>query len=133
MVDRAERLVADLGLIPHPEGGYYAELFRSDATVHPTDGRGPRAALTTIYFLLPAGAVSRWHRVQEERLDHQPNNSLVLVGNDDVPADEAGHAGAHCETLDPGDIREWQAGGGTSTTVYALYALSRGVGGSLRH
>jgi predicted cupin superfamily sugar epimerase len=70
MSDRAEELVVALGLIPHPEGGYYGELFRSDVAVHPTDGRGPRPALTTIYFLLPAGAVSRWHRVQSDEVWH---------------------------------------------------------------
>jgi len=70
MIDRAAGLVAALGLIPHPEGGYYGELYRSGATVHPTDGRGPRAALTTIYFLLPGAAVSRWHRVQSDEVWH---------------------------------------------------------------
>jgi len=70
MIDRAEHLIAALGLIPHPEGGYYGELFRSDAAVHPTDGRGLRAALTTIYFLLPGAAVSRWHRVQSDEVWH---------------------------------------------------------------
>ncbi len=70
MIDRAEALVAALGLIPHPEGGYYGEVHRSDATVHPTDGRGPRAALTTIYFLLPGGAASRWHRVESDEVWH---------------------------------------------------------------
>ena len=70
MIDRAEHLVATLGLTPHPEGGYYGELYRSDATVHPADGRGARAALTTIYFLLPGGAVSRWHRVQSDEVWH---------------------------------------------------------------
>ena len=70
MSDRAEELVVALRLIPHPEGGYYGEQFRSAATVHPTDGRGPRAALTTIYFLLPAGALSRWHRVQSDEVWH---------------------------------------------------------------
>ena len=34
------------------------------------DGRGPRAALTTIYFLLPAGVVSRWHRVTSDEVWH---------------------------------------------------------------
>jgi predicted cupin superfamily sugar epimerase len=63
-------LIATLGLIPHPEGGYYGELYRSKATVHPADGRGPRAALTTIYFLLPADAASRWHRVQSDEVWH---------------------------------------------------------------
>jgi predicted cupin superfamily sugar epimerase len=70
MTDRAEDLVASLGLIPHLEGGYYGELYRSEATVQPTDGRGPRAALTTIYFLLPDAAVSRWHRVQSDEVWH---------------------------------------------------------------
>ena len=70
MIDRAAMLVATLGLIPHPEGGYYGELYRSRAAVNPTDGRGPRSALTTIYFLLPAGAVSRWHRVQSDEVWH---------------------------------------------------------------
>jgi uncharacterized protein len=70
MIDRAAALIATLGLSPHPEGGYYGELYRSSATVHPDDGRGPRSALTTIYFLLPRGSVSRWHRVQSDEVWH---------------------------------------------------------------
>jgi predicted cupin superfamily sugar epimerase len=70
MIDRAHTLIAQLGLKPHPEGGYYGELYRSDASVTPADGRGPRSALTTIYFLVPAGAVSRWHRVQSDEVWH---------------------------------------------------------------
>lgn len=70
MLDRAASLVATLGLIPHPEGGYYGEVYRSDAAVIPADGRGARSALTTIYFLLPAGAMSRWHRVQSDEVWH---------------------------------------------------------------
>lgn len=70
MMDRAEELVAILGLIPHPEGGYYCELYRSGTTVDPADGRGPRAALTSIYFLLPVAALSRWHRVQSDEVWH---------------------------------------------------------------
>jgi predicted cupin superfamily sugar epimerase len=70
MIDRAKGLLATLGLMPHPEGGYYGELYRSGTTVHPTDGRGPRPALTTIYFLLPGAAVSRWHRVQSDEVWH---------------------------------------------------------------
>jgi uncharacterized protein len=46
-----------LGLAPHPEGGFYRETFRDSTLVN------GRAASTAIYFLLPAGVVSRWHRV----------------------------------------------------------------------
>jgi uncharacterized protein len=70
MNDRAATLVTTLGLVRHPEGGYYRELYRSQASVQPADGRGPRTALTTIYFLLAGEAVSRWHRVQSDEVWH---------------------------------------------------------------
>jgi len=70
MHPRAASLIATLGLQPHPEGGFYREIFRSAAYVTPADERGPRAALTTIYFLLPKGAVSRWHRVTSDEVWH---------------------------------------------------------------
>lgn len=66
---RAEELIACLGLSPHPEGGHFRELFRSETTVTAADGR-VRAALTTIYFLLRAGEVSRWHRVASDETWH---------------------------------------------------------------
>jgi predicted cupin superfamily sugar epimerase len=68
--DRATELIAALHLAQHPEGGYYAEVYRSPAHVQPGDGRSPRSALTSIYFLLPAGAVSRWHRVRSDEVWH---------------------------------------------------------------
>lgn len=51
MIDAIEDLVARLGLAPHPEGGYYRELYRD-------------AALSTIYFVLPAGGLAPLHRVR---------------------------------------------------------------------
>jgi uncharacterized protein len=70
IADRAASLITTLNLISHPEGGYYGELYRSSAIVHPADGRGPRPALTTIYFLLTGATVSRWHRVQSDEVWH---------------------------------------------------------------
>jgi predicted cupin superfamily sugar epimerase len=67
---RARQLIATLGLEPHPEGGFYREIFRSSSSVSPEDDRTPRAALTTIYFLLPAGTMSRWHRVRCDEVWH---------------------------------------------------------------
>ena len=68
MPPRAAELTDRLRLRPHPEGGHYAEVFRSAAAVDPCDGRAARAALTSIYFLLCAGEVSRWHRVASDEL-----------------------------------------------------------------
>jgi uncharacterized protein len=67
---RVAELIRDLQLVAHPEGGFYAQTFRSASLVAPADGRGPRPALTTIYFLLPQGAFSRWHRVVSDEVWH---------------------------------------------------------------
>jgi predicted cupin superfamily sugar epimerase len=57
MHPRAVQLICDLSLQPHPEGGHYIEVHRS-------------AAVTTIYFLLAEGEISRWHRVGSEEIWH---------------------------------------------------------------
>jgi predicted cupin superfamily sugar epimerase len=48
---------AALGLLPHPEGGHYRELWRDRPAA------GGRGAGTSILFLLAAGERSNWHRV----------------------------------------------------------------------
>ena len=70
MTDRASVLIEQLGLEPHPEGGYFREVFRSAATVQPDDDRSERSALTTIYYLLVKGQVSAWHRVRSDEVWH---------------------------------------------------------------
>ena len=67
---RAGEIVRALGLVPHPEGGFYREVFRSGAQVQPGDARPVRAALTTIDFLLAAGQRSAWHRVGSDEAWH---------------------------------------------------------------
>ena len=67
-VARAQQLIETLQLQPHPEGGWYREVFRSNASVTPADGRTPRSALTSIYFLLEAQQHSRWHRVRSDEV-----------------------------------------------------------------
>ena len=54
---RPQQLIRDLALQPHPEGGHYAEVHRSPA-------------VTSIYFLLVSGEISRWHRVRSEEIWH---------------------------------------------------------------
>ena len=63
----ADQIIARLDLAPHPEGGHYRQT-RAAGT---GDGR-PSA--TCIQFLLKAGEVSHWHRVDaaEIWLYHRP-------------------------------------------------------------
>lgn len=60
----ASEIIALLGLEPHPEGGRFRETFR-DPEKH--DGRSTG---TAIYFLLKAGEVSHWHRVDASEIWH---------------------------------------------------------------
>jgi len=62
MSSEADRIIALLDLKPHPEGGYFRETFR--------DAAEGRAHSTAIYFLLTAGEVSRWHRVDAAEVWH---------------------------------------------------------------
>ena len=50
-------IITVLDLTPHPEGGFYLETFRDSGMVN------GRSRSTCIYFLLPQGVISKWHRV----------------------------------------------------------------------
>ena len=122
---RAAALIASLGLKPHPEGGFYREIFRSAGHVTPADGRGPRAALTTIYFLLPAGTQSRWHRVTSDEVWHLyeggPLELLELDANGDAPRQHL--LAALTEGLDAMPVRTIPAGHWQAARPLGDYAL----------
>jgi predicted cupin superfamily sugar epimerase len=75
-----------LDLQPHPEGGWYRQTWRSPVDVTLPDGR-VRPTATLIYFLLPAGEASAWHRVASDELwmAHQGAVTLELGGADVKP------------------------------------------------
>src|SRR5258705_770144 len=60
----ADSIIGLLGLKPHPEGGPYRETFRDERQIE------GRSVSTAIYFLLRAGEVSRWHRVDAVEIWH---------------------------------------------------------------
>lgn len=60
----AEEIIAELDLQPHPEGGWYIQTFADEP------GPDGRARSTAIYFLLKAGEVSHWHRVDAVEIWH---------------------------------------------------------------
>ncbi len=60
--------VMTLGLTPHPEGGFYRETWRSEMTAETPRGR--RSLGTAMYYLLPRGTHSAWHRVHADELWH---------------------------------------------------------------
>lgn len=42
MHPNAQKLIAELGLLPHPEGGHYREVIRSSRSIE-IPGQGPRS------------------------------------------------------------------------------------------
>jgi predicted cupin superfamily sugar epimerase len=81
-------LIQTLDLQPHPEGGRYRQTWASPETVTLPDGR-VRPTATLIYFLLPAGESSAWHRVSsaETWLAHTGTVSLQYGGSGPAPVD----------------------------------------------
>jgi predicted cupin superfamily sugar epimerase len=78
-------IVAALDLSPHPEGGFYRETFRDGRA-----GADGRAHSTAIYFLLPEGVVSRWHRIDAAEAWHwYAGAALTLSTGGDGPAPAA--------------------------------------------
>jgi uncharacterized protein len=77
----AHQIIERLGLVPHPEGGHYAETWRGPA------GADGRAVGTAIYFLLRAGERSHWHRVDADEiwLHHVGAPLVVSIAADAGP------------------------------------------------
>ena len=125
----ATELITRLRLEPHPEGGWYREVHRSGELI--TTARGPRSAITSIYFLLEARQKSRWHVVASDELWHHVGGApLELVTYS--PDTRVVH---HAVLGSPNDAREptgiaragvWQAA--RSLGEYSLMACDVGPG-----
>ncbi len=69
----AEAVIAALGLVQHPEGGWFRETFRDTAII------GGRGASTAIYYLLRAGELSGWHRIDAAEIWHWYAGAALLL------------------------------------------------------
>lgn len=70
----AEKLIQQLQLQPHPEGGFYKEVYRSEGLIAanclPPDFGGDRHFATSIYYLLQQGDFSAFHRIKSDEIWH---------------------------------------------------------------
>lgn len=130
-MDRVAYLIDTLQLEPHPEGGFYRQTFRSVLEVSPRDDRAVRPALTTIYFLLPHGAHSRWHRVRSDEVWHFYEGAPLDLRQISPALDRQDHIalGPLDETCRPVHVVPadyWQ--GARSTGAYSLVGCTVGPG-----
>jgi uncharacterized protein len=81
---KARDLIERLGMVPHPEGGHFAETWRDTKG----DGRGTG---TAIYYLLCEGERSHWHRVDAVEIWHYYAGAQLTLGisEDGVSVNEA--------------------------------------------
>lgn len=70
----AADLIRQLNLQPHPEGGFYKEVYRSKGVISehclPHTFGGPRHYATGIYYLLQQGDSSAFHRIKSDEAWH---------------------------------------------------------------
>jgi uncharacterized protein len=79
---RIVELVNNLGLVPHPEGGFYSETYRSVEFISTLNGE--RNLMTAIYFLLTSKNVSRFHVIKSDELwfHHEGDDLTIHILND---------------------------------------------------
>ncbi|MBU2649536.1 MAG: cupin domain-containing protein [Bacteroidetes bacterium] len=86
---QAEDLIRLLNLQPHPEGGFYREIHRSDDDLPeeslPERYTGKRSLITSIYYLLKGNDFSAFHRLRSDELWHFHAGEVLevfILGND---------------------------------------------------
>jgi len=71
--------IEKLGLQPHPEGGYYREVFRSDMQVVRAGSANIKQACTSIYYLLEGKEFSGFHRIASDELWYFHKGSALVI------------------------------------------------------
>ncbi|MFF2483180.1 cupin domain-containing protein [Paenibacillus sp. NPDC058071] len=91
-VKQISPLVEALGLKPHPEGGWYKEIWKASFEIPQqvlgAPYNGPRFAASSIYYLLHPEEISDWHTVHSDELWLWHSGSpiaLTLGGTGDKP------------------------------------------------
>lgn len=71
-------LITSLELTPHVEGGYFKETYRSE-TLHTIQNGKKRSLATLIYFLLPHGNYSKFHKIESDEIWIYQAGSPLLI------------------------------------------------------
>jgi len=68
-MNMAKKLIEQLGLEAHIEGGYYKRTYQSDMTIT-LNNQQSRFINTAIYYLLEKKDFSCWHRLKSDEIWH---------------------------------------------------------------
>ena len=67
-IQNADYWISHLKMIPHPEGGFYKEVFRSKIEIFRKSNGDLKQACTSIYYLLQGMDYSGFHRIASDEL-----------------------------------------------------------------
>lgn len=80
---KAEYYIKKLNLLPHPEGGYYKEIYRSSLTISekclPDYYSGSRNYSTSILFLLNKTDKSKFHILNSDEIWHFYAGTMIKI------------------------------------------------------
>lgn len=78
-----QQWIETLELQPHPEGGWYREMYRASESIAqsalPARFAGERSFSTAIYYLLGPGDFSALHRIQQDELWHFYDGAQLVI------------------------------------------------------
>jgi len=115
MNDNAKQIIENLKLTPHPEGGYFREVYRSDeyinSTCLPPRYNSPRFFSTSIYYLLEGNKVSHFHRIKSDEVWNFYNGSNLII---------------HCLDESAG-YSQIKIGSNILSGVYPQYVIKKGI------
>jgi hypothetical protein len=67
-IQNADYWISRLKMIPHPEGGFYMEVFRSRIEIYRKSAGDMKQACTSIYYLLQGTDYSGFHRIASDEI-----------------------------------------------------------------
>ncbi|MFE0156628.1 cupin domain-containing protein [Nonomuraea sp. NPDC059007] len=102
-------VAAALDLLPHPEGGWYRQTWKTTARFTPGGYDGERASATGIYFLLMPGEESVPHVVRSDEvwLWHRGGPLGLTIGDQHVVLGPDVENGQVPQAIVPGGV--WQS------------------------
>ncbi len=127
MKEPMKYLIRQFNLSPHPEGGFFREIYRSKQMVWSDAVSATRAAVTQIYFLLPRGQVSRFHRVAHDEIWHNYQGDplrLIQFNGSDLTQTRIGKGCPDYTAIVPAGV--WQAAATTGTHTLAGCTVAPG-------
>jgi len=83
MDKKAQKYIEKLQLKPHPEGGFYKEIYRAGDMILPEHlpkrYKSSRNFSTSIYFLLEGNQVSNFHKLKSDEQWHFYDGSGMVI------------------------------------------------------